>query len=454
MNSQSQSISRRTFLRKSTAVGAGASTFTIIRPELVRGAGKENLRAGVIGCGGRGTQAVVDMLSGDPNVELVAMGDIFEDRLEGSLRNLRDPKYLTANVGNRAAAFAGKYPKELAASVSERVKVDAEHRFTSFEAYQKVLASDIDIVMLCTPPGYRPAHFEAAIAAKKHVFCEKPFGTDPVGVRRFMAAAKKSEELKLTVMSGAQRRFQKEYTETVRKIQDGAIGDVVATYAYWVGGPVLQFQGNAWPGPKGQRDPKWGDMTWQNRNWYSFVWICGDQIVEQHLHNIDVCNWVMGTHPAKVFASGGVAWRPREEPYGNIYDHIAADFVYENGVHMTSYCRQYPRGSYTNISELVVGTKGRSNCNDMGTPAMNPYVQEHIEMLRSIRGDGPYINHAMPVAESTMTCIMARESAYSGQEITWDQAMASQLDLQPKAFDYDATAPVTPLPVPGEYKFM
>lgn len=452
MQSESDTLSRRSFLRKSTAAGAGVSTFTIIKPELVRGAGKEKLKAGLVGCGGRGTQAVTNMLSGDPNVELVAMGDIFEDHLEGSLKRLHDPKYLVPNV-RQAARFTHTRPEELAESVSKRVKVDAEHRFTSFDAFKKIVGSDVDIVMLCTPPGYRPAHFEAAVEARKHVFSEKPFGTDPVGVKRFMAAAKKSEELKLTVMSGAQRHFQKEYVETVQKIKDGAIGDVVATYAYWVGTPVLQFLRENWPGPKGRRDPKWGDMTWQHRNWYSFVWICGDQVVEQHLHNIDVCNWVMGTHPVKVVASGGTAWRPREAPYGNIYDHIGADFEYENGVHMSSYCRQYPRDLYRNVSELVVGSKGRSNCRDMGTPGMNPYVQEHIAMLASIRGDGPYINLGMPVAESTMTCVMARESAYSGQEITWDQMMASQLDLQPKAFGYDLPLEVPPLPVPGEYKF-
>jgi len=307
-----------------------------------------------------------------------------------------------------------------------------------------VLASDIDIVMLCTPPGYRPMHFEAAVEAKKHVFAEKPFGTDPVNVRRFMAAAKKSEELKLTVMSGAQRRSQKEYVETIKRIQDGAIGDVVAAYASWVGTPVIQQR---------ERNPDWKDMTWQHRAWYSFVWICGDQVVEQHLHNIDVINWVMGGHPVEVVATGGAAWRPREEIYGNIFDHISADFIYGNGVHMSSCCRQYPRGLPTNISELVVGSKGRTNCKNMGTKGEDPYVQEHIDMVKSIRGQGPYINHGTMVAESTMTCIMARESAYSGQKITWDQMMNSPLDLFPKAFDYELPMDVPPLPVPGVYKF-
>ena len=261
-----------------------------------------------------------------------------------------------------------------------------------------------------------------------------------------MAAAKKSEELKLTVMSGSQRRNQKEYVETVNKIKDGAIGDVVATYAYWVGTPVIQQ-------PKG-RDAKWGDMTWQNRNWYSFVLICGDQIVEQHLHNIDVINWVMGTHPVKVVATGGAVWRPRDEVHGNIYDHISADFTYGNGVQMTSYCRQFQRGLHTKIAERVVGSKGSSNCKDLGTPAANPYVQEHTEMLRSIRGEGPYVNHGMAVADSTMTCIMARESAYTGEEIAWERIMNSKLDLMPKQFGYDEKMEPSPLPVPGQYKLI
>ncbi|MGH9658571.1 MAG: Gfo/Idh/MocA family protein [Bryobacteraceae bacterium] len=423
METETAAVSRRSFLQKSA--GVGATTFTIVKPELVRGQGTERLRAGLVGCGGRGTQAAVQFLTGSENVELVSMGDVFEDKLETSLVRIRE-----------GAAKAG---------VGEKVKVTPETRFASFDAYKKVIASDVDIVMLCTPPGYRPMHFEAAIEAGKHVFAEKPFGTDPVGVKRFMAAAKKSVEKKLTVMSGAQRRSQKEYVETVRKIQDGAIGDITATFAYWVGGPVIQQKA---------RDPKWQDMTWQHRAWYSFVWICGDQIVEQHLHNLDVINWVMGGPPAKVFASGGAVWRPREEIYGNIYDHISADFVYPNGVHLSSHCRQFPRGSYTNVSELVVGSKARSNCKDLGTPAsVSPYVQEHIEMVKSIRGTGPYINQGMAVAESTMTAIMARESAYSGQEITWDQAMASNLDLMPKAFGYDLPMDVPPLPVPGVYKF-
>ncbi len=434
-------ISRRGLIQKTGA--AAASTFLILKPELVRGAGKEKLKAGLVGCGGRGTQAVIDMMRGTENVDLIAMGDIFEDKLESSLTKIRNEP------------DSGKF--------QDRIKVDPEHHFIGFDAFKKVLASDIDIVMLATPPGYRPEHFEAAINAKKHVFCEKPFGTDPVGVRRFMAAAKKSEELKLSVMSGAQRRNAVDYMETVKKIQNGDIGDVAALYAYWDGSPVFPIKSIA------DRKPSWGEMAWQHREWYSFVWICGDQIVEQHLHNIDVCNWLMDTHPVEVVASGGVTWRkPEEDPefYGNIYDHISSDFVYPNGVHMSSYCRQFPKGSAENVSELIIGTKGRSNGHDMGSGTgqdvrqrfenqrENPYVREHTALIASIRGDGPYVNHGMKVAESTMTCIMGRESAYSGQKLTWDMMMASQLNLQPKTFDYDVNLSVPPLPVPGVYKFV
>jgi predicted dehydrogenase len=414
-------------LKGSTVAGAGASAFTIIRPEVVRGAAPAKLKAGLIGVGGRGSGAVENLLTGNENVEVVAMADVFEDHLEQNLARLKQRKF------------------------GARVSVDAEHRFVGFDAYRKLIASGIDIVMLCTPPGYRPEHFEAAINAGKHVFCEKPIATDAVGVRRFMAAVKKAEEKKLTVVCGAQRRSASEYIETVRKIQDGAIGDIVALYSTYLSGPVMHVKA---------RDPKWGDMEWEHRNWYSFLWICGDQIVEQHFHNIDFINWVMGTHPERVVASGGAVWRPREALYGNIYDHLISDFVYPNGVHLSSHCRQYPpadpdnRKLYRRVDDLIVGTKGRSDGTDLGTKGINSLVQEHINMVKSILGEGPYLNHGMAVAESTMTCIMARESAYSGLEITWDMIMKSQQDLQPKAFGYDLKMEAPPLPVPGQYKFV
>ena len=449
MNNESNPVSRRSFLGKSAVVSPAA--FSIIKPHLVRGQGKEKLKAGLIGCGGRGTQAVQDMLAGTENVELVAMADMFEDRLEGSLRELRGKelrlnRYIGAEV-MRNGTIHNLTEEEVRSAIASRVTVAPDMRFMGPDAYKKLIATDVDIVMLATPPGYRPMHFEAAIEAKKHVFCEKPFGTDPVGVRRSMAAARKSEDLRLTVVSGAQRRFQRPYMETIEKIQNGAIGEITGTYAYWVGTPVIQVKA---------RDPKWSDAEFQHRSWYSFVWICGDQIVEQHLHNIDVSNWVMGMHPVKVRASGGTAWRPKEEIYGNIYDHIDAEYIYPNGVIMSSHCRQYRRqpGTYMNVSELVVGSKGRSNCRDMAKDWNDPYMQEHIAMVNSIRGDGPYTNHAMAVAESTMTCIMGREAAYSGREITWNDIMMSQQDLMPKDLSNNAKIPVRPLPVPGEYQFV
>jgi predicted dehydrogenase len=409
------SVSRRSVV---TSVPAA---FTIIRPELVRGWAPAKLKAGLVGCGGRGTQAAQQFLQGNENVELVAMADIFEDKLETSLSRLQ------------------KTP------VQANVKVTPDRRFVGFDAYKKLIAADVDIVMLCTPPGYRPEHFEAAVNAGKHVFTEKPIATDPVGVRRFLAACEKAKQKKLTVVSGAQRRSQREYLETLAKVRDGAIGEIVALYASYLSGPVMHAK---------ERDPKWGDMTWQHRNWYSFLWICGDQIVEQHFHNIDTMNWFMGTHPIKVVASGGAAWRPRTELYGNIYDHMSSDFVYPNGVRLSSVCRQYPQGCFRRVWDEIVGTKGRTNGMDMGQKGENPYVQEHINLVKSIRGEIPYINDGFAVAESTLTCIMARESAYSGLEITWDMIMNSKQDLQPKAFDYDLKMEVPPLPVPGEYKFI
>ncbi|MGE5646850.1 MAG: Gfo/Idh/MocA family protein [Acidobacteriota bacterium] len=413
-----QDLSRRNFLSAATA-------FTIVSPQLVRGAGSEKLKAGLVGCGGRGTAAASNILTGNENVEIVAMADLFEDHLEGSLRRLtQDPQY---------------------ARIAPRVKVDAEHRFTGFDAFQKLIASDVDIVMLCTPPGYRPEHFEAAVNAKKHVFCEKPIATDPVGTRRFMAAAKKSEQLKLSVVSGAQRHADREYVETVDKVRNGAIGDIAALYSRYLSGAVWHER---------ERKPEWSDMEYEHRNWYSFIWICGDQMVEQHFHNIDFMNWVMGTHPVKVVASGGAAWRPREPMYGNIYDHMSSDFEYANGVHLSSACRQYPKGCYNKVEDLIVGTKGRTDGKDLGQKGIDPYVQEHIDLVKSILGQGPYLNQAMAVAESTMTCIMARESAYSGLEITWDMIMASKQDLQPKKFGYDLKMEPVPLPIPGQYKFI
>jgi len=384
------------------------------------------LKAGLIGCGGRGTGAAAQFLQGNDEVEVTALADVFEDKLLKCLDALRqDVRY---------------------SAIAPKVNVPHESRFIGFDAYQKLVASDVDIVMLCTPPGYRPLHFEAAINAGKHVFTEKPIATDATGARRFMAAALKATDKNLTVVSGAQNRSNSAIRETRAKVRAGAIGDVVAAYVGYNSGPVMHAK---------SRDARWGDMEWQHRNWYSFLWLCGDQIVEQHFHNIDLINWFVGMHPEKVVASGGVAWRPREELYGNIYDHMRSEFTYPNGLKLISECRQYPAGCYRKVYELLVGTKGHTDCRDMGAkPAVNPQVQEHTDLVSSVRGTGPYINHGQAVAESTLTCIMARESAYSGLEITWDMILNSKQDLMPKAFGYDLKMTAPGLPVPGEYKFI
>jgi len=441
MMANTSKISRR-------AVLGAASAFTLVKPHLVRGAGKEKLKAGIVGCGGRGTQAVMDLLTGAENVELVAMADIFEDHLEGALKNLRDPKYLSRHAGitvERDGQPVTLNAEGVAASVMPRLKVQPDRHFVGFDAYQKLIKSDVDIVMLTTPPGYRPMHFEAAVEAGKHVFTEKPIATDATGVRRFLAADRKAAEKKLTVMSGAQRHEDKPYVETVKRIHDGEIGNIVALNANYLSGPVMHAQA---------RDAKWGDMEWEHRNWYSFLWLCGDQIVEQHFHNIDFMNWVMGGHPVSVVASGGASWRPRAALYGNIFDHMYSDFTYANGVHLNSHCRQYPNGLFRSVNDLIVGTKGKSSGLDLGTKGISPYVQEHIDMVDSILQRGPYVNQAVPIAESTLTCIMARESAYSGVAITWDQIMNSKQDLMPREFGYQLNTKPTALPVPGEYKFV
>ena len=429
--SEAAGVTRRSFMQRSAGTaGAAAAGLQIIRPPAARAQDGEKLTIGIVGCGGRGTRGVAEAIRGNPNYELRAMGDLFEDQLERSLRRLRDSD-------------------EFEPEVKEQIKVAPENRFLGYDAYKKVIDSGVDVVFLHTPPGWRPLHLEYAVNANKHVFAEKPLATDMMGAQKVIRLAKESEQKKLTVMIGAQRRCQKEYVESVGRIQDGEIGDVVATYANWISGPVIK-------GADFEERLDAESLAWQQRAWYSHVWICGDQIVEQHLHNIDVINWVMGdTHPVSVVASGGAVWRPREKLYGNIYDHVYADFEYANGVRMASHCRQYPERKVRRVNELVVGTRGRSTVRDLGTPSQtSPYVQEHIEMVNSINGSGPYKNFALAVAYSTMTAIMGRESAYAGIEVTWDMAMNSKQNLIPDNPSLEASYPVPDLPRPGEYEFI
>jgi myo-inositol 2-dehydrogenase/D-chiro-inositol 1-dehydrogenase len=312
-----------------------------------------------------------------------------------------------------------------------------------------VLATDIDLVLLATPPGFRPRHLAAAVAAGKHIFTEKPVCVDAAGFRSVIATYEQSVQKNLAIVAGTQRRHQAEYLETIRRIQDGAIGDIVSAQVYW-------NQGGLW---HRARQPEWTDVEWQLRNWLYFTWLSGDHIVEQHVHNIDVANWVLGAHPIKAVGVGGRQWRT-DPAFGHIYDHFAIDFEYPNGVRVLSMARQID-GSANHVGERFLGTKGHSD--PAGTieganpwryqppqTKVNPYVQEHIDLIASIRAGKP-LNELKQVAESTLTAILGREAAYTGQEVTWDDVANAPLDLTPPTVAF-GPLPVEPVPIPGRTK--
>jgi len=415
---QEQGLSRRDFTRMSAAAG-----FAIVSGNAF-GARKnsDTLKAGLLGCGGRGTGAAVNMLEGKNNVVLTAMADVFEDRLQGSMNSIK----------------SSDNP-----DVAGGIAVDEDHCFVGLDAYKELMKTDIDIVISGTLPYCRPAHIAAAVDAGKHIFTEKPVAVDPDGIRVVMAAADKAEKKKLSIVAGTQRRHQQEYVETIKRIQDGAIGEVLALRAYWCGGLPFAHE----------RKPEWSDLEHCIRNWYGFCWIAGDNIVEQHVHNLDVCNWVMGGPPKSIFlASGGRTWKGDDPKYGDIYDHFSCDFEYDGGVHMSSFSRHWHRGA-DGVFEDIIGSKGRSNGKRIGTwrpeRGENPYVQEHIDLVKSIRGTGPYLNEGRQVAESTMTAIMGRMAAYTGQRYTFKKALEMSLNLVPDDLSFDKDYPTSPAPSPG-----
>jgi predicted dehydrogenase len=399
-------------------VGVGAA---IAAPSiLARGMQQDKIKIGLIGCGGRGTGAVINAFDADPAIELVAMGDAFRDELDGSLRVINEQRKGRANV-------------------------PADKQFVGFDAYQKVLAQDIDYVVLATPPGFRPLHFEAAINAGKHVFFEKPVAVDAPGIRKVIAASQVAKQKNLCVVTGTQRRHDPAYMECMDRIHEGQLGDVVATYAYW-------NQGSLWMKP---RKEGWSDLEWQLRNWLYFTWLSGDHIVEQHVHNIDVCNWAKDGHPAKCWAMGGREVRT-QSAYGHIFDHFAVEYEYADGSKMMSTCRQID-GCYQRISEHIVGTKGTSDGNNWirGENAWrregrrdDPYRLEHVDLIAAIRS-GKTVNEGERIAETTLTAIMGRMSAYTGKEVTWEQALSSQESLVPEALSFDMHLEVPPVAVPG-----
>lgn len=417
-NESREGITRRNFVKRTTAAAAGLSVGLMASGNFAYAAGSDTLRVGLVGCGGRGTGAAIDCIRAASGVELVAMGDLFEDRLEQSQEDLQ----------------AAVKEEEM----EEAYQVDDEHAFVGFDAYEHVIASDVDIVILATPPAFRPEHLRAAVEAGKHVFMEKPVAVDPVGVRSVIASSKMAEEQGLSIVAGTQRRHDPAYRETIERIHDGAIGEVVAGQVYW-------NQGGLW---KHDREPGMSDTEWQIRNWLYFTWVSGDHIVEQHVHNIDVANWALQDHPVKALATGGRQVRT-DPAYGHIFDHFAVEFEYPNGARILSMCRQQD-GTPRRIGEHLIGTKGTSDAHQeihgetewtYEGEEVNPYVQEHVHLIASIR-DGEPINEGRQVAESTLSAIMGREAAYTGQELTWDEVMASNLSLVPESLE------MGPLPIP------
>ena len=430
---QHQVMSRRDFMRGTAAVSLAATGLGFSR---AFAAGSDTIRVGLIGCGSRGTGAIRNCVDSSPNVEVVALGDLFGDHLDKCLEIIKT---------NGEKDWSSTAPWQHAG----QVKVTPETCFTGFDAYQRVIASDVDLVILATPPHFRPVHLKAAIEAGKHVFMEKPVAVDPVGIRSVLASSALAQEKGLAIVAGTQRRHEPRYVEVIKRVRDGAIGDLVAGQCYWNQGWVRQW--GFWREPK----PQWSAMETQCRNWYYYTWLSGDHIVEQHVHNIDVINWAMGTHPVMALGMGGRQVRTEPE-FGNIFDHFAVEFEYPNGARILSMARQII-GCSERIAERVVGTKGTAaagviegpNAYSYTGPEANPYEQEHADLIKSIR-DGRPLNEGKQVAESTMTAIMGRMSAYTGRAMKWDWAIkSSKLDLSPPGYEL-GDIPVRPVAIPGK----
>lgn len=415
-----QALTRREFLKASAGVAAMA---TLPVELFAHAQGSDKLRVGLIGCGGRGTGAAIDCLDAHPSVELYAMGDVFEDRLNASLKALEEEKKDRLNIGNR--------------------------KFIGLDAYKGVISSGVDIVLLCTPPAFRPVHFREAIQAGKHVFMEKPVAVCPAGARLMFQMGELADQKRLSVVAGTQRRHEPNYIETIQRIHDGAIGKIVGAACYW-------NQGGLW---HVDRKPEWSDVEWQLRNWLYFTWLSGDHIVEQHIHNIDVINWVLGAHPISAMGMGGR--QARVEPhYGHIYDHFAVEFEYPGGIKVLSMCRQIDNCAIL-IGERVYGTQGTADPSGSITVGgttwrydgvkRSGYKKEHEDLVNAIRNGTP-INETRAVTESTLAAIMGRMSAYTGKVVTWDFVMnTSQLNLLERAEKLEfGPMPVDEVAMPGK----
>jgi predicted dehydrogenase len=427
--SSSPGASRRDFLTAAAATGAGLATLSGLAPAVHAG-GSDVLRVGLIGCGGRGTGAAKQALNADPHVKLVAMGDMFTDRLQESLEQL-----------GRDGNLTGK------------IEVKPENRFVGFDAYKGVLASGVDVVLLTTPPHFRPAHLKAAVEAGKHVFCEKPVAVDAPGVRAVLEACRQAREKKLAVVSGLCWRYHHGKREVMKRVHEGAVGDIVALQCTY-------NIGYLWHRP---RQAGWSDMEWQLRNWLYFTWLSGDFNVEQHIHSLDKMAWAMKDEPpVRAVGMGGRQVRTGPE-YGHIFDHHAVVYEYANGVKLFSYCRQQDRCA-NDVSDHIMGTEGVCDVMKHSIKGKKPwrlraargakddmYQNEHDELFASIRAGKP-INNGDYMSKSTLMAIMGRMATYTGQAITWDMAMNSKEDLTPPRYEF-GPLPVPPVAKPGVTKY-
>jgi len=446
MKAEQDNQNRRSFLKNVTAITAlgamgvgtlmqsctgNTSTKSKTLTFLDKAPEGKTLKIGLIGCGSRGTGALTNFLNSCPGIEITALADVFEDKLIRCRREL-----------------SGKM----------NINISDEHCFIGFDAYMKLLETDVDLVVLATPPYFRSTHFDAAVQAQKHVFMEKPVAVDPAGARAVIVAARKAESLGLKIGVGTQRRHQRDYLTTLEHIKDGAIGDIISANCYW-------NQGALW---YAEPQPGWNEMESMLRNWTNWCWLSGDHIVEQHLHNIDVINWFAGKLPVKAVGFGS---RQRRIS-GDQYDNFSIDFIYDNGMHTHSMCRQI-NGCANNVSEFIAGTKGRTNCMNKiedlkgnviwqydyskevaGAPAnsetlkVGPYDQEVIDLVAAIRNNTPY-SEAEESAKSALVAIMGRMSAYTGKEVTFDEVMNSELKLGPDTIVIGTVNYKPVIPVPG-----
>ena len=438
-------VSRRRFLRHSSLTVAGAAALSELPWVLTAHAVPDDpIRIGLIGCGGRGTGAAADALGAATKVIYPQAGYHTEDLAA-------DAALASKNV--KVIALADVFPDRLNACRDQlgrlKLTIPSEMCFTGFDAYKQLLAvPELNYVILATPPHFRSIHLKAAIEAGKNVFMEKPVAVDGPGVRRVLEAGELAKQKGLGIVAGTQRRHMRGYNETIKRLHDGAIGDILYGRAYWNGGTIWVIE----------RQSGWSDMEWQLRNWNYFTWLSGDHIVEQHVHNIDIINWVLNDHPIKALALGGRQARPGPSQ-GHIYDHFAVEFEYANGARMFSQCRQMD-GCEGKVGEAVVGTKGTSNCTNyikttdgqlwrFREQDVNPYQQEHQDLIASIRAGAP-LNEAKAIAESTLTAIMGRESAYSGRTIEWDALLNSNTKLGPPKYEF-GSLPFPEVAIPGKY---